>query len=244
MSPTDVLGRGANVYLIYLDDSRQEKVKSRFQVIGSVIVNDGHFDYLEQHLGYYLYELVQPDVAQQLEEFHASDILAGNKPFEGVKRERAIEILSNAVSAIVGMNIPVVFGAVDLSKLYASNYASANPVDMAFRICVKLIEEWFQEEAHDGLGLLISDESDTKVKHAMLNAFHLFRNRVIRSPPTRGILEHLHDDMYFGNSKYSKGIQLADICTLLIGRHLVGYSDTEELYQQLSANIVKYAIEP
>jgi len=60
----------------------------------------------------------------------------------------------------------------------------------------------------------------------------------------RGILEHLHDDMYFGDSKFSKGIQLADVCALVIGRHLLEYSDTEDLYQKLSKNIVKHACEP
>jgi hypothetical protein len=237
---------GENVYIVYLDDSRQEKGKGNdhFQVIGAVIVNDAVFDDLEQHLGYYLYELVAPDVGEGFEEFHASDLLAGNRPFHNVKRERSIEILSTAIAALNSMDTPVVYGAVDLDKLHAANYATASPVDMAFRICVKLVEEWFSENAHDGLGLLISDESDKSVKHAMLNAFHLFRNRVISSPPTRGILEHLHDDMYFGDSKYSKGIQLADICTFLIGRHLAGYSDTEDLYQQLSESIVKSSVEP
>jgi hypothetical protein len=234
------------VYLIYVDDSRQEKEKGRnhFQVICAVIVNDAIFDDLEQHLGYYLYELVQPDVDGAFEEFHATDILSGKPPFHNIKRDRALEILSTAVSAVNGMDIPVVYGAVDLDKLNATNYATANAIDMAFRICVKLVEEWFQENARDGLGLLISDDADQKIKHAVLNAFHLFRNRVISSPPTRGILQHLHDDMYFGNSKFSKGIQLADICTLLISRHLAGYSDTEDLYRDLSRMLVKSSVEP
>ena len=48
----------------------------------------------------------------------------------------------------------------------------------------------------------------------------------------------------FGDSKYSIGIQLADICTFLIGRHLAGYEDTEHLYKQLSTSIFKGAVEP
>jgi hypothetical protein len=143
-----------------------------------------------------------------------------------------------------GYEIPVIYGAVDLTKLYAKLYATANPVDMAFRICVRLVEDWFKENADTDLGLLISDDADRPVKSAMQNAFHLFRNRVMSSPPTRGVLEHLHDDMYFGDSKFSKGIQLADIRTLLIGRHLVGLSDTEDIYQDLSRNIVKSSLEP
>jgi len=232
------------MHIVYLDDSKQEKARDRFQVMGAVLVNDAIFDSLEQDLAYYLYELVEPDAGEKIEEFHACDLLARSKQFAKIERARAIEILSTAVSAVDRMHIPVVYGAVDLAKLYATNYATANPVDISFRICVKLLEEWFKETSPDGLGLLICDDSDKPVRNAMLNAFHLFRNRAISSPMVRGELEHLHDDMYFGDSKFSKGIQLADICTFLIGRHLAGYSDTEDLYQKLSKSIAKFSVEP
>jgi hypothetical protein len=235
---------GELVHIIYLDDSKQDKSKDRFQVIGAVILHDENFDYLEQSLGYYLYELVEPHVTGKFEEFHAADLLAGNPPFDNVKRDQALEIFGTAIATMVGMQIPVVYGAVDLNRLYATNYATAKPVDMAFRICIKLIEQWFQEEAHDSLGLLIADDSEKSVRNEMSNAFHLFRRIVRSSPPDRGELWHLHDDMYFGDSKYSKGIQLADLCTLLIGRHLAGFSDTEDLYLELSKNIFKGAVEP
>ena len=235
---------GENVHIVYLDDSKQDKTDNHFQTIGAVIVNDVVFARLEQDLAYYLYELVQPNVDEQIKEFHASDVLAGNKPFDKITRQRALEIFGTAVKSVSDLKIPVIFGAVDLKKLYATNYATASPVDIAFRVCVKLIEEWFVENSSAGLGLLICDNGNEKVKHAMQNAFHVYRKQAYSSPPVRGVLEHLHDDMYFGESKFSKGIQLADICTLLISRHLAGYSDTEDLYQQLSRNIVKYGCEP
>ena len=235
---------GEYVHIVYLDDSKQEKNKNRFQVIGAVIVKDEIFDDLERHLGYTLHELAEQHVTGGFEEFHASDLLAGNKPFTDVKREQALAILGTAIAAVSDMGIPVIYGAVDLGKLYATNYATANPVDIAFRMCVRIVEEWFLENAHNGLGLLISDDSEKSVKNAMLNAFHLFRNRVRSSPATRGELGHLHDDMYFGDSKYSIGIQLADICTLLIGRHLAGYQDTEDLFQQMSGSVFRGEVAP
>ena len=181
------------------------KNRQPFQVIGAVIVKDETFDALEQHIGYVLHEMVENHVADGFEEFHASDLLAGNKPFQNVGREEALEIFSTVIVALDAMEIPVVFGAVHLGRLYATNYATANPIDVAFRVCVTLIEEWFQSEELSGLGLLISDDSsDQHVKRAMQNAFHLFRNRVRSSPATRGALEHLHDHMYF------RGFQVFD----------------------------------
>ena len=235
------------MHLVYVDDSKQDRHQSRagFQVIGAIIVNDRHFDMLEQHVGYVLKAMADEYATDEFEEFHASDLLSAKKPFEKIDREGAIKYLDAAVSAIIHLKIPVVYGAVDLAKLYAANYATASPVDMAFRICVKFVEEWFQaNDDEKGLGLLISDDSEKSVKGAMLNAFHLFRRPVRSSPAVRGTLEHLHDDMYFGSSKHSIGIQLADVCSLLIGRHLAGYSDTEDLYLSFADNIFKGTVEP
>ncbi|MGA2436089.1 MAG: DUF3800 domain-containing protein [Bryobacteraceae bacterium] len=235
---------GEQVYIAYLDDSKQERSTSRFQVMGAVIIKDEYFDVLEQHLGYNLHLLAEQYVTGDFEEFHASDLLAGNPPFKAVERKEALNVLGEVTAAIALLEVPIVYGAANLSKLYATAYATANPVDIAFRLCVQSIEQWFVKNAPDGLGLLISDNSDKGVRRAVENAFHLFRNRVRSSPAQRGELEHLHDDMYFGDSKYSIGIQLADICMLLIGRHLVGCSDTEDLYQSISKNIFKGDVLP
>jgi hypothetical protein len=54
------------------------------------------------------------------EEFHACDLLAGNKPFEDVGRPEALGYFSAAIDAFVGGAIPVIYGAVDLGKLFAN----------------------------------------------------------------------------------------------------------------------------
>lgn len=234
---------GDRVYIAYLDDSRQDKTSARFQVIGAAMVEDMSFHALEQELGYSLYELVEPHVTGKFEEFHAADVLAGNPPFEKITRSHALQIFADGIKTVEDLSIKIVYGAVDLNKLYASNFATTNPIDMAFRICVKQIEAWFREHRPANAALLISDDGDKNVKNSMLNSFHVLRRPVRSSPPVRGELSHLHDDMYFGASKFSKGIQLADLCTLLIGRHLV-YSDTEDLYQELSKSIIASMIEP
>jgi Protein of unknown function (DUF3800) len=239
-SPYNKKRLGDHLRIVYIDDSKQE---NRYQLLCSIAVDDATFDDLEQHLGFFLYEMIQPDVGQEFE-FHATDALAANPPFDKIKRDKAIDIFETAIMAIEMLRIPVIYAAVDLKKLYATNYATTNPVDMAFRILVKLIEAWFKENEPSRLGLLICDDTDKSVKHAMQNAFHLFRKRTMTIPMYRGELEHLHDDMYFGDSKWSKGIQLADICALIIGRHLLGYSDTEDLYLKLEKHIAKCACEP
>ena len=148
-----------------------------------------------------------------------------------------MELLSQCAHVIEGWNIPIVYGSVNLSQLAHTDYATAKPIDISFRRCAKAIEEWFR--LNGGFGMMIADDSKQHDKNAILHVFRQFREFVRSSPPTRGLLEHIHDDIYFGDSKFSVGLQLADVCTLLISRHLVGYEDTEPLYKRIEPLIFK-----
>lgn len=53
-----------------------------------------------------------------------------------------------------------------------------------------------------------------------------------------GELFHFHDDMYFSDSRYSIGVQLADLCAYFIARHLNGDSETEGFYKMIQPHIV------
>jgi hypothetical protein len=58
------------------------------------------------------------------------------------------------------------------------------------------------------------------------------------------MLGKLHDDMYFGDSSLSVGLQLADVVSFVVLRHLQGKEDTEFLFKQIERNIVFGKIEP
>jgi Protein of unknown function (DUF3800) len=49
---------------------------------------------------------------------------------------------------------------------------------------------------------------------------------------------YFHDDMYFGDSKYSIGIQLADLCAFFIAKHLEKKPEAEGFYGLISSQIV------
>lgn len=55
---------------------------------------------------------------------------------------------------------------------------------------------------------------------------------------------HLHDDIYFGDSKNSIGIQLADLCGFVIRRHLEGDLAVAGFYDIMSNQIAFHFIEP
>lgn len=221
------------MHIVYIDDSKQDTIRGKkFQVMAAVIISDDLFSSIEQELAYYVYERIPKELRDKCE-MHATDILNGNAPFDKLSQPERMELISQCVHVLEKWNIPIVYGSVDIDQLARTDYATANVIDIAFRRCAKAIEEWFR--LNGGFGMMIADNEKSKQheKSAILNVFRQFREFVRSSPPTRGLLEHIHDDIYFGDSKFSVGIQLADVCALLISRHLVGYDDTEALYKRV-----------
>lgn len=229
---------GDRVHIVYIDDSKQDKEKEKqFQVMAAVIVADDFFASIEQELAYRVYEQIPLEIRDTCE-LHAVDLWQGNNPFDGIPQDERRRLFGQSVTVIENWNIPIVYGAVDLRKLQDSEYGSANAADVAFRRCARAIESWFHQNG--GFGLLIADNTkDQSVRRAMLEGFRQYRQFVRSSPPTRGLLQHIHDDMYFGDSKFSVGIQLADVCALLISRHLAEYRSTQDFYARIEPLIFK-----
>jgi hypothetical protein len=114
-----------------------------------------------------------------------------------------------------------------------------------FRRCIQGIAGWFHENPSDQVGLLICDDTKNQnIKHNMLKAFRSYRRRLKSTQHKRGLLEWVHDDLYFGDSAYSVGIQVADICTWAIQRDLQKKPDTEYMYETFKHNIFFGIIEP
>jgi hypothetical protein len=167
--------------------------------------------------------------------------------------------------------LSIVYGAVDVPRLNQEIYGSADPLDICFRICVQGIKDFMDERnkkevwekvkdsepetwtpekitplmidsAVRDLTLLIVDECDKKnTKETLHKSFRALR-------PHGGLGDNLfspfHDDMYFGDSRYSLGIQLADACSYFIARHLHGDSETESFYDLIHPQIVRSSIYP
>jgi hypothetical protein len=226
------------VHIVYLDDSRKDK---HIQIMCAVIIPDQKFDFIEQHFGYTIADSV-PEAMREDFEFHASDMLHRNPPFDNFLREQALTIMERGVESLGGLSLPsIAYSVVDLVKLSNGLYGRANPIDVAFRACLLVVEDWFKQYAPNELGIFISDDfSDAAIKRVMRIAFRDFRPKVRSSPLSRGFLSHALDDIYFGQSKESVGIQLADICALVIRRHVAGgYADTEDLYRKLERHIFR-----
>jgi Protein of unknown function (DUF3800) len=235
------------MYLTYADDSAY---KEDLQILAAVIVDADKWEQMEAFAGAII-ETLPDEVRDKFTEFHASDLLNGEPPFDTLPPTMAMTILELAVTNVVDiLGATVVYGGVDRRELRGTLYHDVNCELMAFRLCLACAEEWLAEQPTTPgqlpkLTLLIMDDTQNqKLKSGLQGTFHRQRKRLKQEVGDRGKLAHFHDDMYFGDSKYSVGIQMADVCGLLIQRHIMGKQDTEPLYKQLLPKIAKYRMEP
>jgi hypothetical protein len=236
------------MYLVYADDSASDR---NLQVITAVLIEDKAWWGVETLAGFTIDEYVPEELRADFE-FHATDLLHGNKPFENLSTGQGLTIMEGLISNVESMSLKIVYGSVDVKKLSESLYQSANPEIVAFRSCLLCIEDCLRDLS-DGtphpdeqeFGLLIMDDTTNgHLKKQLQSSYREYRKKVLAWGGDRGKLGHLHDDMYFGSSSSSLGIQIADICGLLIQRHLMGKADTEPLYKLIAPYIVHSREEP
>ena len=240
------------MYLAYLDDSDTKAKDERWKVMCGVLVNDDTFSLTELLSSVAIESLMPEDKREKFEEFHACELYRGHGIFEGIeqsKRFGAIEYLLNLVGTC---QIHITYGAVNILHLQNQSYGSASPLDFAFRMCTRGIGDWLLKSAlaemqtkdvtdmngGSHFALLIADDCDKAEKAILQNSFRSMRKRL--RPPNfdAGILLSLHDDMYFGDSRYSIGIQIADLCAYFIARHLMGHAEIEHFYKMIEPHIV------
>ena len=233
------------VYLAFLDDSgTHPDKKTKYQVMAGAIIEGWEFRNLEFAMGVVVSEILNDDMKEKFEEFHAWELFNGEGVFAGVDQLIRLEAVDNILYQVAQHKVPIVCGAVNLDKLAEKMYSSASPLDICFRLCVQGIESWAAEsirlpaatksqEAQDAqpLVVLICDDFKQKeVKDRIKKSFQQLRSKVRPPDFDSGKTRYLHDDLYFGSSKDSIGIQIADLCAYVIRRHLEGDPNVTGLY--------------
>jgi hypothetical protein len=191
--------------------------------------------------------LLPPDRFEKFEEFHAWELYGSHGVFEGIDQHIRFAAIEKLLFIVRNYRLPVIYGAVNTKALEDKPYASASPIDIAFRICAQGISAWIAENVASKIGnelaILIADDSDNKTKIALRQSFRQMR-RQIRPPEYNPRLWYVLDDIYFGGSKDSVGIQLADLCAYFIAKHLEGDVAIDGFYQIIAQQISNSRVEP
>jgi hypothetical protein len=243
------------LYLTYFDDGGKGAVK----VFGGIVLDHSRFSILEVMSGLIAVELVPPERREDFE-FHASDLFAGTGVFKDVDEEKRRGALLRLAELPVLMAAPYVYSAVDMRRLQKGPARSASWVDMAFFMCAcgadAIVSEYIAADIQRTLAdpnkaigvdrrlnLMIIDEPESeKDKGRIRSGFRSMRQRLVRvmqqQAGTEGVytwehrLQNSLDDLFFGSSADSIGLQVADVANWIMWRRLCdGIED--EFYEAL-----------
>ena len=229
-----------------------------FQVLCAVLVEDSQFVALEVQFSIFaLTGHAPPHDFPEDFEFHAMDLFHGNGFFETWHQSVRFHVFKQCMEALAKLKLPIIYGAVDKVKLSGQIYKSANPLDVCFRLCLERIQKWLALDPWR-TGLLIADTFDDGKKRNLKRIFREYRKKFVveamqimdkvhsskndppgsPQPPRQVLTSKLLDDMYFGDSSDSVGIQASDMCAFLIRRHLEGKQDSEWLYKIIEPQVM------
>src|SRR5207248_9044925 len=110
--------------------------------MAAVIIRDSYFRELEMLMGTIAHLLMPTARLNEFAEFHACELYGGFGVFEGIEQQERFNAIKFLLSVLKKKEIPVVYGAVNIDRLKDMVYASADPLDIAFRICCEGVEKW------------------------------------------------------------------------------------------------------
>jgi hypothetical protein len=223
----------------------------------AVLIPDAEFRRTEMYAAASIAAFIPDDKAeafkQRFTEFKGSDLFGGFGAFDGIDEKDRFKIIYFLLN-MVGKRSPIIFGAVNKAQwteqsskdgpLFA--YGGSHVDEISFRDCLLGIGTYIKNNAPESFALVISDDvKEAAVKDRLRSAFLAYRERL---DTTRAIqpMPFLHDDMYFGNSQYSIGIQLADLCGFFISKRLEHTSDpnANRFFDMIDRQIMYSRIEP
>lgn len=245
--------------LAYLDDSDTKAKSRKWQVISAVVIKSELFNVIEKRMTMISEQLMGTDLAAAFREFHAAELYGGYGVFEGIEEARRLDAIRSLLSILNDGAVTIVYGAVDLEELQKQIYGSADPIDVCFRKCLDEIRSWAKLPDNSGLNaqfrsedgtevrgkidipqwndpiMLIVDDFGSKINATLQNSFRSLR-------PFQA--DYFHDNIYFGDSRYSIGIQLADLSSYLIARFLEGSTEIAVFYEIIAPRIYRSGTTP
>ncbi|MGA8906287.1 MAG: DUF3800 domain-containing protein [Acidobacteriaceae bacterium] len=242
------------MYLAYIDDSDTRAKDQKWQVLCAVLIPDVSFFSLEAISSDVISRLMTEERFDEFTEFHACELYGGYGIFEGIEQGKRLAAIREILKSLPSLRAKISYGAIDLEHLKRQPYASANPLDIAFRMCAEGVESWFRQLLGEVLrgnqpegemsAIFIADEFDKGNKAILQKSFRSMRRRYRFDGNGIPRMAGIHDDMYFGDSRFSLGIQMADLCSYFIARHLAGDPEIDHYYKLIEPLIVNARHDP
>ena len=216
-------------------------------MFGAVVILPDKFSHVENLHSAAVQQIIPVDeIEDKFKEFHATELFNGDGAFSGIDEQKRFDAIRVLLHVMNMENLPYIYAAIDRKKLQKSPLGSASPLDVAFRICALGIEDWARSQHEHPLPnvvrvdmkdlclFILDDTEDKGLKVQLRKSYRDLRSSRPYIPPHDMRLWHAHDDMYFGDSRDSIGIQMADLCNYFMWRHLTNKSGGEEFYDMFA----------
>jgi hypothetical protein len=232
------------VHLAYLDDAGTDE-HSPIAMFGAVIIYPDKFGYVENLHSAAIQQIVPLDRAADFKEFHAAELYYGEGVFKDIEKSKRFLAIQVLLESMRSEKLPYIYAAVDRKKLRKSPLGSATPLDVAFRLCLLGVEDWARGMHTHAPGIIridwkdlclfvVDDTEDKALKSQLRNSYRELRSAHPFVPPHESRLWHAHDAVYFGDSRDSVGIQMADLCNYFMWRHLLKKEGGEDFYEMFA----------
>lgn len=155
-------------------------------------------------------------------EVHGSNLFKGWKEWKFLRTEPRLRnwLAFKVLEIALNSNSYFVFQGIDLSRINSNFQEPTPPHVLTHRFLMERIEEAL--ESINSYALVINDNRSNQTEHALYR--NNFQNLILKE--SRGesskALNRLVDTLYFVDSKYSRGIQIADLVTYIHRRRVVG----------------------
>jgi hypothetical protein len=233
------------MHLAYVDDACSHSA-SRIVIAGACLIEDKQFLEIEAAASIAIAHLIPKDRQPKFKRFHAAEMWSADRKsvFAGLDISECRRTMAFLLNQVERLKFPVIYSAVDKQRLREAAISS-DPLNAVFRMCALGIEFWLRENGyHKSFALLICDKGDKSVMEMFEQSFRDLRKPYRPPHNTWGRLQHIHDDLYFGSSISSIGLQIADLCAWVIQRKLRGNADIEEHFQIIRPHVVCAKVNP
>jgi Protein of unknown function (DUF3800) len=138
--------------------------------------------------------------------------------------------------------LPISYGAVNrtvFTKYLPKEKPKARTTyahQIAFSLCTMGLQGWFNREHGDEVAICVADQNDA-MKLTLKQDYTAQRRYPLPNNPLI-MLFNFVDALHFAASEESIGLQLADSAAFIIKRHLMGKSNTEDLYKMIECRLV------
>jgi hypothetical protein len=254
------------MYISFIDDagttgSNEKDEQCPFQIVGGPVIDSALYTDLRTEIVRIYADAIGFDFEGDSEwgakwvdvEFHAHKMFhAKEGPYAEIGQESCRQFLQGALQLLADRNIPIIYGLLDKRSFRGTPLEGAtNPVTLCCNLYFKALINWWLAGGSPPTGwsggepaLLIADASEENKKSDFRKRLHGSFKTCLRQLQERddwGISPalSLFDDIYFGDSRESIGLQLADISMYFIHRWANKHPESEGFYNILRPVIVE-----